>query len=108
MPATSPTWATCETSSVTPTPCRATLAERVKFAITVHAPTPRYAELMDSALLTTRGVEATVEPTPTESVTFTAASLSLMVSAARWTPTSSRTASAWMAGSRRPAPGSRP
>ncbi len=81
MPATSPTWATCETSSVTPTPVPSDLAERVKFAITVHALHAEVAELMDSALLTTRGAEATVEPTPTESVTFTAASLSLMVSA---------------------------
>jgi hypothetical protein len=62
-------------------PVPSDLAERVKFAITVHALHAEVAELMDSALLTTRGVEATVEPTPTESVTFTAASLSLMVSA---------------------------
>lgn len=56
------------------------LAERVKFAITVHALHAEVAELMDSALQTTRSAEVTVEPTPTESVTFTAASLSLMVS----------------------------
>ena len=56
-------------------------AERVKFAITVHALHAEVAELMDSALLTTRGAEAKVEPTPTDSVTFTAASVSLMVSA---------------------------
>jgi hypothetical protein len=62
-------------------PVPSDLAERVKFAITVHALHAEVAELMDSALLTTRGVEVTVEPTPTESVTFTAASLSLMVSA---------------------------
>jgi hypothetical protein len=62
-------------------PVPSDLAERVKFAITVHALHAEVAELMDSALLTTRGAEATVEPTPTESVTFTAASLSLMVSA---------------------------
>lgn len=62
-------------------PVPSDLAERVKFAITVHALHAEVAELMDSALLTTRGAETTVEPTPTESVTFTAASLSLMVSA---------------------------
>ncbi|MGO4601903.1 hypothetical protein [Terrabacter sp. 2YAF2] len=62
-------------------PVPSDLAERVKFAITVHALHAEVAELMDSALLTTRGAEVTVEPTPTESVTFTAASLSLMVSA---------------------------
>ena len=62
-------------------PVPSDLAERVKFALTVHALHAEVAELMDSALLTTRGAEATVEPTPTESVTFTAASLSLMVSA---------------------------
>ncbi len=62
-------------------PVPSDLAERVKFAITVHALHAEVAELMDSALLTTRGAEAKVEPTPTESVTFTAASLSLMVSA---------------------------
>jgi hypothetical protein len=62
-------------------PVPSDLAERVKFAITVHALHAEVAELMDSALLTTRGAEAKVEPTPTESVTFTAASMSLMVSA---------------------------
>ncbi|NUR81313.1 MAG: hypothetical protein HOQ21_12820 [Dermatophilaceae bacterium] len=62
-------------------PVPSDLAERVKFAITVHALHAEVAELMDSALLTTRGVEAQVEPTPTESVTFTAASVSLMVTA---------------------------
>ncbi|GAA2485894.1 hypothetical protein [Terrabacter carboxydivorans] len=61
-------------------PVPSDLAERVKFAITVHALHAEVAELMDSALLTTRGAEAAVEPTPTESVTFTAASMSLMVS----------------------------
>ena len=81
MPATSPTSATCATSSATPTRCPSDLAERVKFAITVHALHAEVAELMDSALLTTRGAEAKVEPTPTDSVTFTAASVSLMVSA---------------------------
>lgn len=56
------------------------LAERVKFALTVHALHAEVAELMDTELLTTRGAETAVEPTPTESVTFTAASMSLMVS----------------------------
>ena len=62
-------------------PVPSDLAERIKFAITVHALHAEVAELMDSALLTTRGAEAAVEPTPTESVTFTAASMSLMVTA---------------------------
>ena len=62
-------------------PVPSDLAERIKFAITVHALHAEVAELMDSALLTTRGAEAKVEPTPTDSVTFTAASVSLMVSA---------------------------
>lgn len=62
-------------------PVPSDLAERIKFAITVHALHAEVAELMDSALLTTRGADAKVEPTPTESVTFTAASVSLMVSA---------------------------
>ena len=56
------------------------LAERVKFALTVHALHAEVAELIDTALLTTRGADTGVEPTRTESVTFTAASLSLMVS----------------------------
>jgi len=62
-------------------PVPSDLAERIKFAITVHALHAEVAELMDSALLTTRGAETKVEPTPTDSVTFTAASVSLMVSA---------------------------
>ena len=62
-------------------PVPSDLAERIKFAITVHALHAEVAELMDSALLTTRGAEAKVEPTPTEAVTFTAASMSLMVTA---------------------------
>ncbi|WP_020143617.1 carboxypeptidase-like regulatory domain-containing protein [Terracoccus sp. 273MFTsu3.1] len=61
-------------------PVPSDLAERIKFAITVHALHAEVAELMDSALLTTRGADAKVEPTPTDSVTFTAASVSLMVS----------------------------
>jgi hypothetical protein len=63
-------------------PVPSDLAERVKFAITVHALHAEVAELMDSALLTTRSADAAgVEPTLTDSVTFTAASVSLMVSA---------------------------
>ena len=62
-------------------PVPSDLAERVKFAITVHALHAEVAELMDSALLVTRGAEAAVEPTPTDSVTFSAATVSLMVSA---------------------------
>ena len=62
-------------------PVPSDLAERMKFAITVHALHAEVAELMDSALLTTRGADSKVEPTPTDSVTFTAASVSLMVSA---------------------------
>ena len=62
-------------------PVPSDLAERMKFAITVHALHAEVAELMDSALLTTRGADAKVEPTPTDSVTFTADSFSLMVSA---------------------------
>jgi hypothetical protein len=61
-------------------PVPSDLAERIKFAITVHALHAEVAELMDSALLVTRGTDAKVEPTPTDSVTFTAASVSLMVS----------------------------
>lgn len=60
-------------------PVPSDLAERIKFEITVHALHAEVAELMDSGLLTTRGAAAEVEPTPTESVTFTAASVSLMV-----------------------------
>ena len=62
-------------------PVPSDLAERIKFAITVHALHAEVAELMDSARLVTRGTDAKVEPTPTDSVTFTAASVSLMVSA---------------------------
>ncbi|MCU1537509.1 MAG: hypothetical protein JWP82_1860 [Humibacillus sp.] len=61
-------------------PVPSDLAEQIKFSITVHALHAEVAELMDSALLTTRGAEAAVEPTPTDSVTFTAATVSLMVS----------------------------
>ena len=62
-------------------PVPSDLAERMKFAITVQALHAEVAELMDSALLTTRGADSKVEPTPIDSVTFTAASVSLMVSA---------------------------
>ena len=56
------------------------LTERIKFELTVQALHAEVAELMDSALLATRG-GTKVEPTPTESVTFTAAAVSLMVTA---------------------------
>src|SRR3954454_19542730 len=60
------------------------LAERIKFAITVHALHAEVAELMDSSLLTTRGPkfagDPTPTPSPTDSGTFTAASVTLMVS----------------------------
>jgi hypothetical protein len=64
-------------------PAPAGLAERMKFAITVHALHAEVAELMESSLVPTRGddVSTAVEPTLTESVTFTAASVSLMVTA---------------------------
>lgn len=61
-------------------PVPSDLTERMKFAISVQALHAEVAELMDSALLVTRGPETTVEPTPTDSVTFTAASVSVMVS----------------------------
>lgn len=57
------------------------LTERIKFALTVHALHAEVAELMDSALLATRGAETTLEPAPIESVTFRAAGVSLMVTA---------------------------
>lgn len=62
-------------------PLPAGLTDRLKFAISVHALHAEVAELVDSALLATRGGEpqAASEPTPTESVTFTAASVSIMV-----------------------------
>ena len=56
------------------------LTERIKFELTVQAMHAEVAELMDSAMLATRG-EIHVEPTRTESVTFSAASVSLMVTA---------------------------
>ena len=65
-------------------PVPADLTERLKFAITVQALHAEIAELTDNALLATRGSAHPadqVEPTPTDSVTFTAASVSLMVSA---------------------------
>lgn len=62
-------------------PAPADLTERIKFAITVHALHAEVAELMDSALLATRGADPRSQPTPTDSVTFTAASVSLMVTA---------------------------
>lgn len=61
-------------------PMPAGLTDRVKFALTVQALQAEVAELTDSALLVTRAPEAgTTAPTPTESVTFTAPSVSLMV-----------------------------
>ncbi|MDN5765946.1 MAG: hypothetical protein L0H96_09975 [Humibacillus sp.] len=61
-------------------PVPSDLTERMKFAISVQALHAEVAELIDSALLVTRGPETAVEPTPTDSVTFTAASVSVMVS----------------------------
>lgn len=64
-------------------PVPSDLTERMKFAISVQALHAEVAELIDSALLVTRGrdaADAAVEPTPTDSVTFTAASVSVMVS----------------------------
>ena len=66
-------------------PVPADLTERLKFAITVQALHAEIAELTDNALLATRGAavddQREAEPTPTDSVTFTAASVSLMVTA---------------------------
>lgn len=59
-------------------PVPANLTERMKFAISVQALHAEVAELMDTALLSTRGSSGG-ESTETESVTFTAASVSLMV-----------------------------
>jgi hypothetical protein len=56
------------------------LTERIKFALTVQALHAEVAELMDSSLLATRSTLG-VDPTPTDSVTFTAAAVSLMVTA---------------------------
>lgn len=61
-------------------PVPADLTERLKFAMTVQALHADVAELTDSALLATRGAEARLEPTQTESVTFSAPAVSLMVS----------------------------
>lgn len=61
-------------------PVPAGLGERLKFAISVQALQAEVAELMDAALLATRGSEAGVEATRIDSVTFAAASVSLMVS----------------------------
>lgn len=57
------------------------LTERIKFALTVHALHAEVAELMESAALATRTGEAATESAPIESVTFTAADVSLMVTA---------------------------
>ena len=56
------------------------LTERIKFELTVQALHAEVAELMDSSLLATRG-STQMEPTPTDSVTFTANAVSLMVTA---------------------------
>jgi hypothetical protein len=64
-------------------PVPAGLTERLKFAITVQALHAEVAELMDSALLATRGPGAEAEATRTESVTFSAPAVSLMVTVSR-------------------------
>jgi len=61
-------------------PVPSDLTERIKFALTVQALHAEVAELMESSLLATRG-PSQVEPTRTESVTFAAASVSLMLTA---------------------------
>ncbi len=62
-------------------PVPAGLVERIEFALTVQALHAEVAELMDDELLATRaGPVQPGEVTRTESVTFQAASLSLMVS----------------------------
>lgn len=61
-------------------PVPADLTERMKFAISVQTLHAEVAELMDTALLSTRGASGGErEAAATESVTFTAASVSLMV-----------------------------
>ncbi len=57
------------------------LTERIKFALTVQAMHAEVAELMDTALLATRSAAPRVEPSRTDSVTFTAAAVSLMITA---------------------------
>lgn len=65
-------------------PVPAGLTDRLKYAISVHVLHADVAELVESVQLATRTTEARrAEPTPTESVTFTAASVSLMVSMSR-------------------------
>lgn len=61
-------------------PVPAGLGERLKFAITVQALHAEVAELMESALLATRGSETRAQPTRIDSVTFSAPSVNLMVS----------------------------
>jgi hypothetical protein len=57
------------------------LADRMKFALTVHALHAEVAELMDSGLVASRGADGVAAaPTPTESVTFGSPSVSIMVS----------------------------
>ncbi len=57
------------------------LTERIKFELTVQALHAEVAELMDCALLATRSAAPQLEPSRTDSVTFAAASVSLMVTA---------------------------
>lgn len=61
-------------------PVPAGIGERLKFAITVQALHAEVAELMDSALLATRGSGTRAETTRIDSVTFSAPSVNLMVS----------------------------
>ncbi len=64
-------------------PMPSDLVERITFALTVHALHAEVAELMEEGLLVTRAPElGRVTPSPTESVTFNAPSVSLMVSVA--------------------------
>lgn len=72
------------------------LTERIKFAITVEALHAEVAELMDSALLATRRADPGNDPTPTDSVTFTAASMSLMITATSNDETSRVTIDGWV------------
>lgn len=60
-------------------PVPADLIERMKFALSVQALHAEVAELMDSVPVPTRQGDGGVVPTPTDSVTFTATSVSLMV-----------------------------
>lgn len=59
-------------------PVPAGMADRTRFALTVHALHAEVAELTRTEALAVRAAE---EPVPTESMTFTSGSLSLMLSA---------------------------